>query len=114
MIWSDGELSGNDMTLPVAEMLREGGPWGQTFPEPVFDGKFRILQQRLVGERHLKLMLEPVDGGPLLDGIAFNIDTRLWPDNSIRQAEVAYKLDINEFRGQRNVQLLIEHLWPLS
>ena len=114
VIWSDGELSGNDMTLPVAEMLREGGPWGQTFPEPVFDGKFRILQQRLVGERHLKLMLEPVDGGPLLDGIAFNIDTRLWPDNSIRQAEVAYKLDINEFRGQRNVQLLIEHLWPLS
>lgn len=114
VIWSDGELSGNDMTLPVAEMLREGGPWGQMFPEPVFDGKFRILQQRLVGERHLKLMLEPVDGGPLLDGIAFNIDTRLWPDNSIRQAEVAYKLDINEFRGQRNVQLLIEHLWPLS
>ncbi|WP_276972925.1 single-stranded-DNA-specific exonuclease RecJ [Tatumella ptyseos] len=114
VIWSDGELAGSELTLQTAELLREAGPWGQAFPEPVFDGKFRLLQQRLVGERHLKLMLEPVGGGPLLDGIAFNIDTRLWPDNSVQQAEIAYKLDINEFRGQRNVQLLIEHLWPVA
>ena len=114
IIWSDGELAGSELTLQTAEILREAGPWGQAFPEPVFDGKFRLLQQRLVGERHLKLMLEPVGGGPLLDGIAFNIDTRLWPDNSVQQAEIAYKLDINEFRGQRNVQLLIEHLWPVT
>lgn len=114
VVWSDGELAGSELILPVAEMLREAGPWGQMFPEPVFDGKFRLLQQKLVGERHLKLMLEPLNGGPLLDGIAFNIDPRRWPDNSVQQAEVAYKLDINEFRGQRNVQLLIEHLWPLS
>ncbi len=114
VVWSDGELSGQELTLHTAEILREAGPWGQAFPEPVFDGKFRILQQRLVGERHLKLMLEPLGGGPLLDGIAFNIDTSLWPDNSVQQAEVAYKLDVNEFRGQRNVQLLVEHLWPVS
>nr|WP_283092848.1 MULTISPECIES: single-stranded-DNA-specific exonuclease RecJ [unclassified Tatumella] len=114
VVWSDGELSGHQLSLQTAEILREAGPWGQAFPEPLFDGQFRILRQRLVGERHLKLMLEPVGGGPLLDGIAFNIDTALWPDNSVQQAEIAYKLDINEFRGQRNLQLLIEHLWPVA
>ncbi|MBF4190295.1 hypothetical protein ISX56_33755, partial [Serratia ureilytica] len=51
-------------------------------------------------------------GGPLLDGIAFNVDTTLWPDSSVREVELAYKLDVNEFRGNRNVQLLIQHLWP--
>ena len=113
VVWSDGELSAQEMNLQVAEMLRDGGPWGQNFPEPTFDGKFKLLQQRLVGERHLKVMLEPLGGGPLLDGIAFNIDTALWPDLSVQHVELAYKLDINEFRGNRNVQLIIDHLWAL-
>ncbi|VEB95525.1 Single-stranded-DNA-specific exonuclease recJ [Cedecea lapagei] len=112
-IWSDGPLTAQEMTLEVAEMLRDAGPWGQMFPEPLFDGKFRILQQRLVGERHLKVMVEPVGGGPLLDGIAFNVDTTRWPDNGVREVELAYKLDVNEFRGNRSVQLLIDHLWPI-
>ncbi len=112
-IWSDGPLSAQEMTLEVAEMLRDAGPWGQMFPEPLFDGKFRILQQRLVGERHLKVMVEPLGGGPLLDGIAFNIDTSRWPDPGVREVELAYKLDVNEFRGNRSVQLLIENLWPI-
>ncbi|KAA8998228.1 single-stranded-DNA-specific exonuclease RecJ [Affinibrenneria salicis] len=113
IVWSDGELAQQELSLGTAEMLRDAGPWGQAFPEPTFDGHFRILQQRLVGERHLKVMVEPLNGGPLLDGIAFNIDTRLWPDSSVREAELAYKLDVNEFRGKRSVQLLIQHLWPL-
>ncbi|MEL5237529.1 single-stranded-DNA-specific exonuclease RecJ [Serratia bockelmannii] len=112
VIWSDGELAMQELSLTTAELLSEGGPWGQAFPEPTFDGKFRILQQRLVGEKHLKLMVEPLGGGPLLDGIAFNVDTTLWPDSSVREVELAYKLDVNEFRGNRNVQLLIQHLWP--
>ncbi len=112
-IWSDGPLAPQEMTLDVAEMLRDAGPWGQMFPEPLFDGKFRLLQQRLVGERHLKVMVEPLGGGPLLDGIAFNIDTTCWPDSSVREVELAYKLDVNEFRGNRTVQLLIDHLWPI-
>ena len=112
-ILSDGPLSAQEMTLEVAEMLREAGPWGQMFPEPMFDGEFRLLQQRLVGERHLKVMLEPVGGGPLLDGIAFNVGTAIWPDNGVRQVKIAYKLDVNEFRGNRSVQLIIENLWPL-
>ena len=112
-ILSDGELSPQEMTLEMAQMLREAGPWGQMFPEPLFDGRFRLLQQRLVGERHLKVMVEPVGGGPLLDGIAFNVDTTAWPDNGVREVTLAYRLDINEFRGNRSLQLIIEHLWPI-
>jgi single-stranded-DNA-specific exonuclease len=112
VIWSDGELAMDELSLPTAELLRDAGPWGQAFPDPTFDGKFKILQQRLVGERHLKLMVEPVGGGPLLDGIAFNVDTTLWPDPSVREVELAFKLDINEYRGNRSVQLMIQHLWP--
>jgi len=114
VIWSDGALQPGEFSLQTAELLREAGPWGQAFPEPAFDGKFKLLQQRLVGERHLKVMLEPLGGGPLIDGIAFNVDTTLWPDNSVRQVELAFKLDINEYRGNRSVQLIIDHLWPLS
>ncbi|HGH5980435.1 TPA: single-stranded-DNA-specific exonuclease RecJ [Kluyvera georgiana] len=112
-ILSDGELSPQEMTLEMAQMLRDAGPWGQMFPEPLFDGRFRLLQQRLVGERHLKVMVEPVGGGPLLDGIAFNVDTTVWPDNGVREVTLAYRLDINEFRGNRSLQLIIEHLWPI-
>ena len=112
-ILSDGELSPQEMTLEMAQMLRDAGPWGQMFPEPLFDGRFRLLQQRLVGERHLKVMVEPIGGGPLLDGIAFNVDTTAWPDNGVREVTLAYRLDINEFRGNRSLQLIIEHLWPI-
>jgi single-stranded-DNA-specific exonuclease len=112
-IVSDGPLDAQEMTLGVAEMLRDAGPWGQMFPEPLFDGRFRLLQQRIVGERHLKVMVEPVGGGPLLDGIAFNVDTSLWPDNGVREVSLAYKLDVNEFRGNRSVQLIIDDIWPI-
>ncbi|MEA1356957.1 single-stranded-DNA-specific exonuclease RecJ [Salmonella enterica] len=110
---SDGPLSAAEMSMEVAQLLRDAGPWGQMFPEPLFDGRFRLLQQRLVGERHLKVMVEPVGGGPLLDGIAFNIDTTCWPDNVVREVELAYKLDINEFRGNRSLQIIIDDIWPL-
>lgn len=110
---SDGPLSAAEMTMEVAQLLRDAGPWGQMFPEPLFDGRFRLLQQRLVGERHLKVMVEPVGGGPLLDGIAFNVDTACWPDNGVREVELAYKLDINEFRGNRSLQLIIDNIWPV-
>ncbi|XJH26094.1 single-stranded-DNA-specific exonuclease RecJ [Escherichia coli] len=110
---SDGPLSPAEMTMEVAQLLRDAGPWGQMFLEPLFDGHFRLLQQRLVGERHLKVMVEPVGGGPLLDGIAFNVDTALWPDNGVREVQLAYKLDINEFRGNRSLQIIIDNIWPI-
>ena len=91
-------------------MLARGGRCS----EPLFDGHFRLLQQRLVGERHLKVMVEPVGGGPLLDGIAFNVDTALWPDNGVREVQLAYKLDINEFRGKRSLQIIIDNICNLA
>ncbi|MGL5007448.1 MAG: single-stranded-DNA-specific exonuclease RecJ [Plesiomonas sp.] len=109
-IWSDGELPTALMTIETAEMLRQAGPWGQGFNEPLFDGEFTLLQQRKVGDKHLKMLLEPIAGGPMLDAIAFNVDTTLWPDPTVRQVRLAYRLEINEFRGNRNVQLLVEHI----
>ncbi len=110
---SDGELAPGDFDLPLAEALRYGGPWGQHFPEPLFDGRFRIVQQRLVGERHLKLVLE-LPGAEVVDAIAFNVDLDVWPDPSQEWVEAAYRLDVNEFRGRRSLQLVIEQLRPLG
>jgi len=114
VILSDGELAPEEFSMHVAEMLRAGGPWGQTFPEPLFDGEFKVLHQKLVGEKHLKLMLEPLHKGHptniMIDGIAFNVDLRRWPDASVKTVRLAYKLDINEFRGNQSLQLMIDHI----
>lgn len=110
---TDGELLPTQINLNVAEMLREAGPWGQGFPEPLFDGKFKVLQQKLLAGKHLKMMLEPAMGGKMVDAIAFNIDLKRWPDPSVQLVELAYRLDINEYRGNRSVQLMIEHIIAL-
>ncbi|MDV5171685.1 single-stranded-DNA-specific exonuclease RecJ [Photobacterium rosenbergii] len=113
VLLSDGELMPQELNLQTAEVLRAGGPWGQQFPEPMFDGRFRLLHQKLVGSKHLKMMLEPVAGGSVIDAIAFNVDVRRWPDASVQQVELAYRLDVNEFRGNRSAQLLVEHITAL-
>lgn len=105
---SDGELLTNDMTLAFAQVLREAGPWGQNFPEPVFDDVFTLVQQRIVGEKHLKLVVEKDQ--QVFDAIAFNVDINRWPDNQAKQVKLAYRLDINEFRGKQSVQLMVEQL----
>ncbi len=110
---SDGELAVDEFSLPLAEQLRQAGPWGQAFPEPAFDGKFRLLSQRLVGGKHLKMQVQPEAGGPELDAIAFNVDLAVWPNGSIQWVELGYRLDINEWRGNRSVQLLVNVLHPL-
>ncbi|MFH4468958.1 single-stranded-DNA-specific exonuclease RecJ [Vibrio diabolicus] len=114
VIMSDGELKPEEFSMHVAEQLRSGGPFGQAFPEPIFDGEFKVLHQKLVGEKHLKLMLEPLyKGHPtnvMIDGIAFNIDLRRWPDASVKTVRLAYKLDVNEFRGNQSLQLMIDHI----
>jgi single-stranded-DNA-specific exonuclease len=109
---SDGQLGVEEFHLELARALRHAGPWGQHFPEPLFHGVFQLVHQRLVGERHLKLVLKSECGSLQLDGIAFNIDRDRWPNASVRWAEVAYKLDLNEYRGQESVQLLIQHIDP--
>jgi len=111
VVWSDGELLGQELSCTTFELIRDGGPWGNDFPDPIFDGRFNIKNQKLVGDKHLKLRLKPITGGPLLDGIAFNINSKIWPDSNIHTVELAYKLDIKRFSG--NLQLLIQHIWPL-
>ncbi|MCL1114866.1 single-stranded-DNA-specific exonuclease RecJ [Shewanella basaltis] len=110
---SDGELSPELISLDTAFILRNAGPWGQSFEEPLFDGVFKIVQQRIVGEKHLKLLVETLCGTLMLDGIAFNIDLAIWPDATIEQARIVYKLDVNEFRGNQTVQLMVDYIEPM-
>lgn len=110
MIESDGELAADDFQLELATTLRFAGPWGQHFPEPIFDGQFKVVSQRLVGEKHLKLVLSPVGSEVIVDAICFNIDPQVWPDDAVEKVEIAYRLDVNEFRGQQSVQLMVEQL----
>lgn len=109
---SDGQLGAEEFHLELARAIRHAGPWGQHFPEPLFHGVFQIVQQRIVGERHLKLVLKTECGSLQLDAIAFNIDREIWPNPTVRWAEVAYRLDVNEFRGNESVQLMVAHIAP--
>ncbi|QLC74088.1 single-stranded-DNA-specific exonuclease RecJ [Pseudomonas sp. LPB0260] len=109
---SDGSLAVEEFHLELARALRNAGPWGQHFPEPLFHGIFQIVQQRVVGEKHLKLVLKTECGGQTLDGIAFNVDREVWPNPTVRWVELAYKLDVNEYRGQESVQLMVAHIAP--
>ena len=110
-IYSDGEVAGEYFDLQTAQALREAGPWGQEFPEPQFDGRFHLLQQRRVGSNHLKMVLAPIDDPQrTVDAIAFNISDEDWPAADASEVEVVYRLESNEFRGQINLQLLVSHL----
>ena len=108
-IYSDGELPEKEMTIEFAGLLQNAGTWGQECPEPVFDGVFDVIQARIVGQRHLKLVLRKPFGELLIDAIAFYVDQ---PENwlGLRHIKAAYKLDINEFRGNRSVQFLVQYL----
>lgn len=110
VIQTDGQLSAQDFTMQLAQQLRDAGPWGQHFPEPVFDGEFFIVQQKLVGEKHLKLLLaaNATDAG-WLEAVAFNIDPAVWPNLKAKKIRAAYKLDVNEYRGNYSLQLLIDY-----
>ncbi|MFT4746711.1 MAG: single-stranded-DNA-specific exonuclease [Bermanella sp.] len=104
---SDGELQAEEFTLAFAQCLKEAGPWGQGFPEPLFDGEFQLMDHRLVGSKHLKMTLK-LDSGVLIDAIAFNVDLAQWPNSKCSHVNLAYKLDINEFRGRTSLQLMVE------
>lgn len=105
---SDGELQPTEFTLELAQQLRHAGPWGQHFPEPLFHGTFTLVQQRLVGERHLKMQLAM--GTLTLEAIAFNVDTALWPNAAINRVRAVFQLDVNEYRGNETLQLLVQYL----
>ena len=107
-ILTDGELSADDINLDFAGLLRGLGPWGQNFPEPVFEGRFVVEEKRVVGGAHLKMQLRPVDGYGNIDAIAFGRLPEDLPDTDT--IGLIYKLDINYFRGRKTCQLMVEQI----
>ncbi|MDT8427301.1 MAG: single-stranded-DNA-specific exonuclease RecJ [Pseudomonadales bacterium] len=115
VIVTDGELPGQEFTVQTAELIRAHGPWGQGYPEPVFDGRFKVVGRRVLQGRHLKLVVHPLseNAGSCeeLDAIAFNLDQqRLQELNTADELQLVYRLDINHFQGRKSLQLMIEHI----
>ena len=105
---SDGPLAAGELTVETAEALSDAGPWGQGWDEPLFDGHFRVLERRVVGQDHLKMLLEPFDGGPALDAIAFRAGD--WCHRDLPEPlHVTYRLEINRWRGRVTPQLNVQH-----
>jgi single-stranded-DNA-specific exonuclease len=112
---TDGELTAGEIALETAHALRAGGPWGQAFPEPSFDGIFSIRSARVIGERHLKMWVEVPRSGRTFDAIAFNQleeGARLTLPEGLQQ--LVYRLEVNEYQGERRLQLLVDHLLTVS
>jgi single-stranded-DNA-specific exonuclease len=108
-IMTDGLLPQSALNLSFARSLRDAGPWGSAFPEPMWCGDFAVVEQRTVGENHLKLRVRPAEGGSVMDAIAFNQAGPVYRGT----VTLAYKLDVNEFRGVENPQLVVEQIAPL-
>ena len=111
---TDGELTEGDFTLRFAEIIEDLGPWGQSFPAPSFDGKFKIIEQRILAGKHLKLIVSPEKSDAQIDAIAFNIDVDKWPGDRCRKVAMVYSVDINEFREKRKLQLMIDQIEPIQ
>jgi single-stranded-DNA-specific exonuclease len=109
---SDGSLRADDLTLAIFEAVTQAGPWGQQFPEPLFDGIFSVRRHRIVGEKHLKLSL--ASENTEVEAIAFNIDVDTWLKNPLRELGALYRLGINDYRGERSPQLVIDSFWALE
>ena len=105
---TDGTLPPDSMNLQFASLLRESGPWGAGFPEPMWSGDFSVVDQRVVGENHLKMRVQPADGRTVIDAIAFN--QAGLPLRGV--VKLAYRLDVNEFRGVETPQLIVEQIVP--
>lgn len=111
-IETDGILASQERNMELAEAIGEGGPWGQAFPEPLFTGTFHLVQQRLLSGKHLKLTLADSEGKNV-EAIAFNVDDKDWPNYHCQTIRCTYRLSINEYQGQKKLQLMIEFLEAL-
>lgn len=109
-ILSDGSLEPSELSLELARLIQDFGPWGQQFSEPLFDNEFEVLDQRLVGQHHLKLTLAHTAGGECFDAIAFQVDLKVWPNHRARKIHAAYRLDINTYHGRTKLQLVIVNM----
>lgn len=111
VIESDGEVAANHLTLQTAQLIQAAGPWGQAFPEPQFDGRFLLREQRRLGGKHLKMVLSPEsEPGKIVDAIAFNVPEESWPDSHATRIELVFRLAVNDFRDSLNLQLMVEKI----
>lgn len=113
-LYSDGPLTRQDLTLELAKLIQNSGPWGQHFPEPKFDNLFNIIDQRIVGSNHLKLSLSLAEGSDPIDAILFNVDLNIWPNYRCKQVHALYKLDINTYQGYTKLQLLLDNAFVVN
>jgi single-stranded-DNA-specific exonuclease len=104
VIVSDGSF--DDYSVTAVRHLLQACPWGQGFPEPLFDDEFEVVEQRIIGGKHLKLKLRRLESDQVLDAIAFN-QNQLFER---RHRRIVYRLDVNEFRGRETVQLIVENV----
>lgn len=127
---TDGPLTAAELCLELAVDIEKAGPWGQAFPEPAFDGEFKVLSSQWLKEKHLKLVLEPVAvQGDLtskicsVEALYFNVPFNAYhPDEAMARAQLdtlasvhcVYKLQVNRFRGQMRLQLIVDYLQPLG
>lgn len=111
VIFSDGSLSGDDFNLDLANQLRMLTPWGHNFPEPVFDGEFELLGRKVLKDKHLKMQVRPLEGGSQIEVIAFNTVDTDWPAD-VTCVKLAYKLDVNVYRGSTSLQLMAKYVFP--
>lgn len=113
VVHSDGAVGAQEFCLATATALRDAGPWGQGFPEPVFDGDFELLDRRVLGDRHLKMTVRIPGTDRVADAIAFNHTDEEWP-GGVRRVVLVYRLDVNHYRGRRSLQLMVEHVEPVA
>ena len=109
---TDGALSSVELNQDLAQLLQDAGPWGQSFPEPLFDNIFEVLDQRLVGQHHLKLTLSLPASDLPIDAIAFHINPNHWPNHRVTWIHAVYKLDINMYQGRSKLQLILNDFQP--
>ena len=109
VVLTDGEIPESEFNLELARAIRDAAPWGQGFPEPVFDGIFRVAAERLVGGRHTKLRLRLPGAERPLDAIAFNREPPL-VTNADGEVRMAYRFVVNAFRGEERPELVVEEI----
>ena len=106
---TDGGLAQADLDIRLAKEIRAGGPWGTGFPEPCFDGRFAVVDRKVVGKHHLKMRVRPAGGERVLDAISFRRTDKEWPQGPV-EVEMVYRLEVNEYRGFETAQLVVSHL----
>ena len=112
ILLSDGELEPSLLTLSTAHQLKEAGPWGQHFPEPVFDGTFFVLEQKLLADKHVHFSLMSLCRTVKVQAIWFQADLSICPNDRIQKIHLAYRMDVNYFRGKQQLQLIVLYAKP--